>query len=162
MALLNYTTKVSVESTVDEITRRLRAFGVRELTVRYADKGRPIGLVFRLDTTFAGEQGFVLPADPKPVLQTLERQWSAGQIRHNYVNEEQAERIAWRIVKDWVEAQLAIVETGMVKLETVFLPYMLIAGGETTVYGAASGGHLALPGVETKRALPPHVRVVEG
>jgi hypothetical protein len=43
----------------------------------------------------------------------------------------QAIRTAWRIVKDWTEAQLAIIETRMVKTEQVFLPYAIMRDNKT-------------------------------
>ncbi|GAI93622.1 unnamed protein product, partial [marine sediment metagenome] len=48
-----------------------------------------------------------------------------------YVNRAQAVRIAWRIVKDWTQAQAAIIETEMVKTEQVFLPYAITKDGQT-------------------------------
>jgi len=44
---------------------------------------------------------------------------------------EQAARVAWRVVKDWLEAQLAMIEAGMVDLEQVFLAYAQNPAGET-------------------------------
>lgn len=35
------------------------------------------------------------------------------------------------IIKDWVDAQLAIIESDMVTLEQVFLPYMQVKGNQT-------------------------------
>lgn len=43
----------------------------------------------------------------------------------------QAVRTAWRIVKDWVEAQMALQETQMVTTAQVFLPYMIMPNGKT-------------------------------
>ena len=43
---------------------------------------------------------------------------------------QQAIRTSWRILKDWVEAQMALLETGMVTMDEIFLPYML-SGGQT-------------------------------
>ena len=43
--------------------------------------------------------------------------------------EEQARRTAWRITKDWVDAQLAIIETKMVTTAQVFLPYAVTNDG---------------------------------
>ena len=40
------------------------------------------------------------------------------------VNIEQATRVGWRIIKDWLEAQLALFFLQMVKIEEIFLPYM--------------------------------------
>ena len=43
----------------------------------------------------------------------------------------QAVRIAWRIVKDSVEAQMALVQTQMVTTAEVFLPYAVMRDGRT-------------------------------
>jgi len=45
--------------------------------------------------------------------------------------QDQAYRTAWANIRDWVEAQLALVDTQMVKMEEVFLPYMINARGQT-------------------------------
>ena len=45
---------------------------------------------------------------------------------------EQAYRTAWRIIKDWVDAQMALLETEMVDFEEVFMPYIL--SGRETLY----------------------------
>ena len=47
------------------------------------------------------------------------------------VDAAQAERIAWRILQDWTMAQMAILETEMVAMDQVFLPYMVNSAGET-------------------------------
>jgi hypothetical protein len=39
--------------------------------------------------------------------------------------------VAWRITKDWVEAQLAIIESQMVTTAQVFLPYAVTSNGQT-------------------------------
>ena len=39
--------------------------------------------------------------------------------------------LEWRITKDWVEAQMAIVEVRMASLEQVFLPYIIAKQGQT-------------------------------
>lgn len=43
----------------------------------------------------------------------------------------QAERTAWRLVLRWVQAQLAMIETGMVSAPEVFYPYTLIQDAGT-------------------------------
>ena len=55
----------------------------------------------------------------------------------------QAERTAWRIVKEWVVAQMALIETEMVDMEEVFLPYML--AGDRTLYDVLSERHFKAP-----------------
>lgn len=41
-------------------------------------------------------------------------------------------RTSWRIIKDWVEAQMAITEAGLADVAEVFLPYAITKG--TTLY----------------------------
>ena len=60
-----------------------------------------------------------------------------------YSTPEHAERVAWRIVKDWLEAQLAIIRTEMVTLDQVMLPYMVGDEGHT-VYELYRDRQLAL------------------
>lgn len=57
--------------------------------------------------------------------QRIPVRYSEGRIRSGFVTRAQAERTAWRIVLSWVEAQIAIVESGMVSMEEVFLLYLL-------------------------------------
>jgi hypothetical protein len=56
---------------------------------------------------------------------------------------EQAERVAWRIVKDWVDAQMAILESEMVQMDEIFLPYMLNQNN-MTLYQAYKNNQLAI------------------
>lgn len=39
--------------------------------------------------------------------------------------------MAWRILKDWIEAQMALLDIEMVRFEEIFLPYIETAGGRT-------------------------------
>lgn len=39
--------------------------------------------------------------------------------------------VAWRNVKDWIAAQIAIIEIGQVGIDEVMLPYMVDAYGHT-------------------------------
>ena len=60
---------------------------------------------------------------------------------------QQANRTAWRIIKEWILAQMALIETEMVTVEEVLLPYMLT--GKQTLYQALSNGDLKmLPGAD--------------
>jgi hypothetical protein len=52
-------------------------------------------------------------------------------IARTYCNQQQATRTAWRILKGWIEAQMAIIEAGLASLAEVFLPYALLKDGRT-------------------------------
>jgi len=126
MPLLNFTTEVASTRTISQIVDKLAASGARQILIDYA-ASRPVGVAFSLDTP-TGVGQYRLPVDPTAVEKVLRRQ----NVAPRYKSAAQAERVAWRIMKDWVEAQLAIIETQMVTADEVFLPYMVIGG--QTVY----------------------------
>lgn len=127
MPLLNYTTKISTDKTASEIQRMLAKAGARAILSEYDDQGDVSAVSFKMLVN-GNEIGFQLPIAPDEVLAVLRSQRG---VESRYKTPEQAKRIAWCIVKDWVEAQLAIIETQMVKPEQVFLPYAITQTGET-------------------------------
>ena len=72
---------------------------------------------------------FRLPCRWK-VMETTLRQ-SGKRPRYDDSYEAWARRVAWRQVLRWVEAQLALVETNMVKIQEVFFPYIQTKSGHT-------------------------------
>jgi len=139
MPLLNYTTTVPVMRTVGVIQALLVEAGARQIVTEWDDHGLPTGVSFVVATAY-GPRGFVLPVDPKAVEQVL---WQDRKVERRFKTPEQAERVAWRIVKDWVEAQLAIIRTNMVTLDQVMLSYMTDDSGRT-VYDLYLEKQLAL------------------
>ncbi len=135
MPLLNYTTKVSVFTTIGEIQQQLVKHGARKIMQEYDDQGRIISLLFTIDTPL-GSRCIRMPANVTAVQVVLERQ----KVRFDA---DQAERVAWRIVKDWIEAQMAILESQMVQIDQIFLPYMVNKEGKT-VYEAYLNEQLKL------------------
>lgn len=57
---------------------------------------------------------------------------------------EQAARVAWRIIKDWIEAQLAIVEAEQAEMVEVFLPYAQNPDTGQTLFEQVSNDHFAM------------------
>lgn len=129
MALLNYTTKIDADKTAAEIARCLSLHGASAVMTEY-DKENGVVTALSFKITF-GEQSmtFRLPCDWKPVYAVLEVQREKN--RRIELSREQAVKVAWRIVKDWVEAQMALVETNMVSTGQVFLPYAVMKDGKT-------------------------------
>ena len=84
-------------------------------------------LSFRIRTEF-GVLTFLLPANIERVYRVIVRD---KRIPPSLRTKEQPARVAWPIVKDWLEAQLATIEAGLVDLEQVFLPYAQDATGQT-------------------------------
>lgn len=144
MPLLNYTTRIEAIKTVGEIQHTLATHGARSILTDYGDDGTVKALAFKVSTP-QGEVGIRLPIDPDAVLKILQREHVAGRLRSHQgePDRRQAVRVAWRIVKDWVEAQMAILETEMVKMEQIFLPYVITDSGKT-LYEAMMDRHFQL------------------
>lgn len=136
--LLNYTTTIAASKTIGQIHGMLVAAGAREVATTYDPEGEPDSIVFAVMTAY-GRRTFGLPINAESVQKVLTRERVAPKFR----TPEQASRVAWRILKDWVEAQLAIIRTEMVTLDQVMLPYMRNDAG-VTVYDLYRDQQLAL------------------
>jgi hypothetical protein len=158
MGLLNYTTQISVEKTIGEIQSALSKGRARAILIDFDGAGNPVSMSFKV-TTPHGDVAFRLPADPRPVLTILNQQVREGKIPRRFQNDvDQSRRVSWRIVKDWVIAQLALVETGMVSVEQVFLAYAQDPATGKTVYERlveSKFDQLALPPCVTTWPNPP-------
>jgi hypothetical protein len=139
--LLNYTTGVAVSRTIGQVHALLVEAGARQVMTAYSEIGQPTGVAFAIETA-NGSRAFKLPVESDRVLGVLKRDPKVRNTK--YCTPEQAERIGWRIVKDWLEAQLAIIETEMVSFEQTMLPYMKTQDGRT-VYELYVDDELARP-----------------
>lgn len=126
LSIHRYTTTVSVGRTIAEITEMLSDAHASAILTELAN-GRPTAISFRVQTTF-GLMTFRLPGQIEAVYNILAR--SRG-IQPRFRTKEQAERVAWRIIRDWLEAQLAMIQAGLVVIEQVFLPYAQSDDGST-------------------------------
>ncbi len=140
--LLDYTSTVPVSRTVAQVQAKLVEHGARAVMMEYDDRGRITALAFNVKTP-NGDLPIRLPIDAAATLRVLERQYDNREIPRKYVKEEHAYRVAWRIIKDWVEAQMSLLQTEMVKMEEIFLPYIITQGGQT-IYQVMAEKHFLL------------------
>lgn len=128
MAILNYTTQIDPDKTCSEISRMLSQAGAKAVLTEYDESNGYVSSISFKMSLNGQDVGFRLPCDWRPILSILE---DDRKVPRRLVTELQAIRVAWRIVKDWIEAQLAIIQTKMVKTEQVFLPYAITKSGKT-------------------------------
>ena len=148
MPTLNYTTSITASKTVGEIHTLLVKHGADAVVTRY-DTGKAVGVSFQL-TTPHGVRQFTLPVDVPAMGRLLRQQ----RISPRFKTPEHAERVAWRVVKDWLAAQLALVEASMATIDQVMLPY-LIVGEVGTLYDAFRENEAkAIEASSNVRALP--------
>ncbi|MCC6833311.1 MAG: hypothetical protein IT200_18400 [Thermoleophilia bacterium] len=149
MPILNYTTTIDATKTLAEIQALLARHGARAIQIDYDGQGAPVALAFQAETPI-GRQAYRLPANIDAVFAVLTRQHQRGSVQRRFVTREQAARVGWRILKDWVQAQLAIIETQMTTLDEVMLPWLIAGRDGQTVYQLYAQRQLALPGAAGK------------
>lgn len=133
MPILNYTTKVSIDKTIQDIQKNLIKHGATAIYTE-VDDGLITSISFKVMINNS-PISFKLPSNWNKVMHVLQQD---KKVPRSLCTKEQAIRVAWRILKVWVDAQMAIVETQMVKMEEVFLPYA-ITGNGLTVYQHLTG-----------------------
>lgn len=129
MAILNYTTTVDAFKTVSEIEYILMKHKAKSIMKDY-DGETITGLSFLIDT---GVQQIPvkLPVKIDECLEVLKKERRENPKKQIKDTRQQAERVAWRILKDWVEAQMALLDIEMVRFEEIFLPYIQTNNGQT-------------------------------
>lgn len=136
MPIANYTTSIKTEKTVGEIQGMLARAGAASVLFEF-DGPLVTAISFRL--LYKGEMiSFRLPANLQNIYNVLRN--DPG-VPRKLRTTEQASKVAWRIIKDWLRAQLAIVEAEQADMIEVFLPYAQNpATGETVYHQLESGG----------------------
>ena len=127
----NYTTDIPIERTIAEIQTILAQNGARGIALEYDESGHIKDIFFkiRLDNK---ELPFRLPAKAEKVYAALhEGTPDYYHTRYGKQWRDEAQRIAWRICKTWLEAQITLINLEQAKMEEVFLPYLIMPGDKT-------------------------------
>ena len=135
MPIKNYTTKIDVYTSLGEIQGALARNGASKVMIDY-NGAKPEAVTFGIVCPDGRTAGFRLVARVEGVENTFRRQ----KVR---ADREQAERTAWRNVRDWVLAQMAMIESEQAELDELFLQRMLGDGGRT-LYEVYKDGQLLL------------------
>jgi hypothetical protein len=146
MPLSNYTSTQTPEKSLAEITKALVRVGAKGIATSYED-GRIVAVAFAITWQERGLH-YLLPLRPDEVERVLTEQ----RVESRYRRPEHVERVAWRILRDWVVAQVAMIESGMLTLPEVMFPYMRQGPDGPTVWEDWSGRELAATG-ERMRAV---------
>lgn len=141
--VFKYTTEISVDRSVGGIISMLAAAGATSINQDYAE-GKPVAIRFSLPV---GQRidWFNLPCR----IESVECRLAAGEgprsRRSAADRRAQAERVAWRQLYAWIEAQLAMISTEMVTTDEVFFPYLMSGPSGATMYQAFQSAQLLLP-----------------
>lgn len=119
--LLMETTKIAADRSAAEIVAELVGHGAKSINTEY-EGGNIVGLrwTMRVGGT---DVVFDMPARTEVVYKLLARE-SPGINRDKL--REKAERVAWRQLLRWVQAQIAMIDIGMAQTAEVFMPYIVL------------------------------------
>lgn len=129
----NYTSTVPATRSVAYIEHRLVKFGARNIVKSYDSNGTLSGLCFVIEPHGTGQLTFSVPARTKEVERRLYSEVRRPRPETKKKISEQAERTSWKLLSDWVEIQLSLVELGQVEFMEVFLPYAVTGMSESGV-----------------------------
>lgn len=147
MAIKNYTSQVPANRSISWIEGKLARSGANQILKDIDIEGRVTGIAFILPVN-GTSMAFKLPAQIKACEEVLKSEVRRPKADTFKRIKEQAERTAWKIVADWVDAQMAMIELSQVDFLQVFLPYMYNPVEKKTFYelSKAKGIHKLLPG----------------
>lgn len=152
MPLKNYTSSVSVSRSIAFIEDKLAKSGARDVLKRYDDDQRVASIMFTIPMD-GNDMPFKLPAriaECERVLIGMLSSRARPETRRKIGA--QAARTAWKILSDWVEAQMAMIELAQVELMEVFLPYLYDPVNEQTYFEKMKErGYKALLGTGKKQ-----------
>lgn len=126
MAILNYTTTVSAEKAIGEIYAILTKAKAKEISFENDDDGNTSAIKFMI-VFLDNPLWFRLQPNVSGVLEAMQR----DRVQNKFCNARQAQNTAWRILKDAIEAQLAIVQSNQGEMAQVFLPYAVDGDGRS-------------------------------
>lgn len=122
----------------------------------YGINAKVIAVTFQIDSP-AGKKAVRLPADEERALEALWldyadgdklsadgttiTDWQSRKKKRKKDFHEQAERTAWKIVQDWVEVQMSMIQMQQAEILQVFLPYLF--DGRRTYYQALKDSNYA-------------------
>lgn len=140
MAILNYTTTVNAAKTIGEIYEILTKAKASEIGFENGDSGTKAikFMIVFLDNPL----WFKLKPNIDGVLKAMQRDKVAGR----FCTRTQATNTAWRILKDAIEAQMAIVQSNQGEIAQVFLPYAVDGDGRTAFQSFAESRQKLLIG----------------
>lgn len=145
--LLNYTTNIDAWRTVSEIQQLLAKAGASHFSIKN-ENSSPAAVSFTID--YNGQPlNYLLPCNVAGIKAHMtqnkaarDRISKAGKLKDI---DSHSLNVGWRIVKDWIEAQTALIQVEMATMAEVFMPYLVInAQGDTLAKKMLQGDGLKL------------------
>lgn len=126
----NYTTQVSSERTISLIEQELVKLGISHIEKEYSN-GKPTGIIFSIILT--QKISFKIPAKIDAAFEIIKVIPEYKSKQKDWIKE-QAARTAWRIIYNWIQLQVAMVQLDQAEAMQVFLPYIYNPDKKETIF----------------------------
>lgn len=120
----NYTSGVPVDRTMARIEAVLVRGGASNIMKDYRDGMMDAVSFYVKEPTSEKKLAIRLPANVEAVYQTLRTEIKRPRPGTLERLKEQANRTAWKLMQDWVEVQMSLIQMNQVEFLQVFLPYV--------------------------------------
>ena len=136
MTIRNYTTQIPVDKTIMEIENILLKFGANGIYKEYVGS-KISSLVFYLERD--GQKiPFKIPSSVEKSRKVIMKAVEEKKLPRKFYDEpfrtEQGERVTWRIIKDWIDSQLSLLEIHFADAVEILLPYAYNPVENKTMY----------------------------
>lgn len=133
MNIKNYTSSVPADRSIMNIEKILIEMGARNIAKEYDGFGKVDSISFSIRHG-EGVVPFRLPAKREPIKKLFLQSYKRPTKVQADSAGEQAERTAWKNVKEWVELQSTMIKLEQVEFMEVFLPYAFNYSQNKTFY----------------------------
>lgn len=126
MSVMNITSTIKPEKTIMEIENILVRFGAKGIMKEY-ENNRVSSIAFYIE--YKGQQlPFKLPMNIQQARSVIEKAVNEKKLPYRFKSEphrtDKAEIVGWRIIKDWIHAQLSLLEVNFADPLEILLPYV--------------------------------------
>jgi hypothetical protein len=147
MNIRNYTSSVPADKSILQIERVLIDMGARNIAKEYDGFGKVDSISFSIPhPNGEGIIPFKLPAKREPIKKLFLKQYRRPSRAQEEAAAAQADRTAWKNVKEWVELQATMIKLEQVEFMEVFLPYVYNLHQRMTYFEIVKGHNYKLLG----------------
>lgn len=141
MPIKNYTSKKSPAESIGNIQQVLAEHGAQNISIDY-DGGEPQALEFTMQIG-VNVVPFRLTVDPQGMLPAMKEDKNVPKSKCTI---EQAKRTAWKNKLEWLQIQLAEIQSNQARMEQLLLGYAVTPSGQTLFEAAKSNQMLLTEG----------------
>lgn len=142
MNIRNYTSSVPVINSINYIEHRLSSAGATHIA-KFYENNRPIGMIFQINQNNI-PLTFKLLAKSESVFEVLYSSFKRPRPSTKDNIKMQADRTAWKILSDWIDIQVTMIQLEQAEFTEVFLPYFYDQKTNKTLFEKVASNELKL------------------